>query len=80
MHAGRLELRVGKILEAWPHPESDKLWCEKIDVGEPEPRLIASGLRAFYSQVPFIKIVKVLFFFNEDLKKKKKILSRLTYL
>ena len=50
IHAGLLELRVGKILEAWPHPESDKLWCEKIDVGEPEPRLIASGLRAFYKQ------------------------------
>jgi len=29
-HVGQLEFRVGKILEAWPHPESDKLYCEKI--------------------------------------------------
>jgi len=43
-----LDVRVGKIVEAWPHPDSDKLWCEKIDVGEPEPREIASGLRAYY--------------------------------
>ena len=43
-----VDLRVGKILEAWEHPDSDKLWCEKIDVGEPEPREIASGLRAYY--------------------------------
>jgi len=40
----------GKIVEAWAHPDSDKLWCERIDIGEAEPREIASGLRAFYSQ------------------------------
>ena len=43
-----LDVRVGKILEAWPHPDSEKLWCEKIDVGEEEPREIASGIRAYY--------------------------------
>lgn len=43
-----LDVRVGKIVEAWEHPDSEKLWCEKIDVGEPEPRQIASGLRAYY--------------------------------
>merc|ERR1719478_531458 len=43
-----LDVRVGKIVEAWEHPDSDKLWCEKIDVGEEEPREIASGLRAYY--------------------------------
>ena len=48
---GKLDIRVGKIVEAWPHPDSDKLWCEKIDVGEPEPRQIASGLRAYYPEV-----------------------------
>jgi tRNA-binding EMAP/Myf-like protein len=49
IHAGLLEFRVGKILEAWEHPESEKLYCEKIDIGEAEPRLIASGLGAYYS-------------------------------
>eukprot|EP00466_Bigelowiella_natans_P004109 jgi/Bigna1/86232/estExt_fgenesh1_pg.C_90059 len=44
------ELRVGKIVEVWPHPEADKLWCEKIDLGEEEPRQILSGLREFYSE------------------------------
>jgi len=43
-----LDVRVGKIVEAWEHPDSDKLWCERIDVGEEEPREIASGLRAYY--------------------------------
>tara|TARA_B110001452_G_scaffold244753_1_gene228966 strand:+ start:114 stop:803 length:690 start_codon:yes stop_codon:yes gene_type:complete len=49
-----LDVRVGKIVEAWMHPDSEKLWCEKIDVGEkdeegnPVPREIASGLRAYY--------------------------------
>lgn len=46
----RLDIVVGKIVEAWEHPEADKLWCERIDVGEPELRTIASGLRAHYKQ------------------------------
>jgi len=41
----RLNLKVGKINKVWPHPESDKLWCEEIDLGESAPRQIASGLR-----------------------------------
>lgn len=45
-----LELKVGQITKAWPHPDSEKLWCEEIDVGESEPRQILSGLRAFYKQ------------------------------
>lgn len=45
-----LELKVGHITKVWPHPDSDKLWCEEIDLGEETPRQILSGLRAFYSQ------------------------------
>jgi tRNA-binding EMAP/Myf-like protein len=41
-----LEIRVGFINKAWKHPESEKLWCEEIDVGEEAgPRQIASGLQ-----------------------------------
>jgi tRNA-binding EMAP/Myf-like protein len=29
-----LNMVVGKIVKAWPHPDSEKLWCEEIDVGE----------------------------------------------
>jgi len=43
----RIQLVVGKIIEVWPHPDADKLWCEKIDIGNGEIRQIASGLRDF---------------------------------
>ena len=33
---GMLDVRVGKIAEAGEHPDSDKLWVEKTDVGEVE--------------------------------------------
>jgi len=55
-----LDVRVGKIVEAWPHPDSDKLWCEKVDVGEGEPREIASGIRAYYETADQLVDRKVL--------------------
>ncbi len=40
-----LDIRVGKILKAWKHPEADSLYVEEVDVGETEgPRTICSGL------------------------------------
>lgn len=48
INASAFDIRVGKIIEVWPHEESDKLWCEKVDLGEAEPRQILSGLRKFY--------------------------------
>ncbi len=46
----KMEIRVGKIVEVWNHESADKLFCEKIDVGEETgPREIASGLRDYYS-------------------------------
>jgi glutamyl-tRNA synthetase len=42
-----LDIRVGRITKVWSHEESEKLFCEEIDVGEDEPRLIASGLRPY---------------------------------
>ena len=42
-----LDIRVGKITKVWEHPEADKLYCEEIDVGEDEPRQVASGLRPY---------------------------------
>mmetsp|Transcript_27289 Transcript_27289/g.55928 ORF Transcript_27289/g.55928 Transcript_27289/m.55928 type:complete len:901 (-) Transcript_27289:104-2806(-) len=44
-----LDIRVGRINKVWVHEEADKLYCEEIDVGEAEPRTIASGLRPFMS-------------------------------
>ena len=45
-----LDIRVGKINRVWTHEEADKLYCEEIDVGEDEPRRIASGLRPYLSE------------------------------
>lgn len=46
-----LDIRVGKILRAWKHPEADSLYVEEVDVGEAEgPRTICSGLVKFVSQ------------------------------
>ncbi|CAM9423951.1 unnamed protein product [Ectocarpus sp. 4 AP-2014] len=45
----KLDVRVGTIVKAWEHPDSEKLFCEEIDLGEGTNRNIASGLRAFYT-------------------------------
>jgi aminoacyl tRNA synthase complex-interacting multifunctional protein 1 len=45
----KLEIKVGSIVKCWNHPESVKLLCEEIDLGEGATRTIASGLRAFYT-------------------------------
>lgn len=45
-----LDIRVGRINKVWIHPEADKLFCEEIDVGEDEPRQIASGLRPYMNE------------------------------
>ena len=35
------------LASAWQHPDADSLYVEKIDVGEPEPRTVVSGLVQF---------------------------------
>ena len=45
----QVDVRVGKIVKVWNHPEAERLYCEEIDVGEEVPRQIASGLREHYS-------------------------------
>ncbi|CAA6659717.1 unnamed protein product [Spirodela intermedia] len=44
--AGLLDIRVGRVLRAWRHPEAESLFVEEVDVGEAEPRTICSGLDA----------------------------------
>lgn len=43
----RLDIRVGKVVSVEKHPDADSLYVEKIDVGEPEPRTVVSGLVQF---------------------------------
>lgn len=48
-----IDIRVGRIVEAIRHPEADKLYIEKIDIGEEKPRQIVSGL---YQKIPLEKL------------------------
>lgn len=41
----QMDIRVGRIVEVWPNPASEKLYNEKIDIGNGEIRCIASGLQ-----------------------------------
>jgi len=45
-----LDIRVGRITKVWEHEEADKLYCEEIDIGEDEPRQVASGLRPYMNK------------------------------
>ena len=40
-----MDFRIGKIIECEVNPASEKLYNEKIDIGNGEIRLIASGLQ-----------------------------------
>ncbi|GFE55084.1 tRNA binding domain-containing protein [Babesia ovis] len=40
----RLNIKVGQVMSVERHPEADRLYCLKIDLGEPELRDICSGL------------------------------------
>lgn len=43
----QLDLRVGRVLSAEPHPNADRLYCLKVDLGI-EVRQIVAGIRAAY--------------------------------
>ncbi|KAL9237561.1 hypothetical protein vseg_012094 [Gypsophila vaccaria] len=47
--AGMLDIRVGKVVKAWRHPDADTLYVEEVDIGEDVPRTICSGLVKFVS-------------------------------
>ncbi|KAF9081265.1 G4 quadruplex nucleic acid binding protein [Mortierella sp. GBA35] len=40
----QIDLRVGRILKVEKHPDADSLYVETVDIGEPEPRTVVSGL------------------------------------
>jgi methionyl-tRNA synthetase len=44
-----LELKVGTVTAAEPHPNADRLVVLRVDVGESEPRQIVAGIRAHYA-------------------------------
>ena len=56
----QLELRVGEILEANPHPNADRLYILRLKVGQQEKQTVA-GIRSSYSTEELIgkKVVMV---------------------
>ena len=44
----RLELRIGTVVEVNNHPEAEKLYVLKVDLGEEEPRTIVTNIKSFY--------------------------------
>ncbi|MBN1390631.1 MAG: methionine--tRNA ligase [Candidatus Thermoplasmatota archaeon] len=46
----KLDLRVGTVLSVEEHPNADKLYVLKVDMGEDEPRTLVAGLKRFYTK------------------------------
>ena len=46
-----VELRVGKILAAEKVPDTDRLLKLSVDLGEPSPRQIVSGIALYFPDV-----------------------------
>ncbi len=44
----KVDLRVGTVLEATPHPEADRLLVLKIDTAEETPRQVVAGIAEFF--------------------------------
>lgn len=44
----KVDLRVGTVLEATPHPEADRLLVLKIDTAEEAPRQVVAGIAEFF--------------------------------
>jgi len=56
----RLKLKIGKIIEINNHPDAEKLYVLKVDIGEKMIQLVA-GIKPFYNQDDLIgKLIIVL--------------------
>ncbi len=49
----KVQMRVGKVLEASNHPNADKLIVLKVDLGS-EVRQLCAGLRAYYEAASLV--------------------------
>ena len=50
----KIDIRVGTILEARPHPNADKLLILRIDEGKEELRQLVAGIKGHYSEKELI--------------------------
>ncbi len=44
----KVKLVVGEIIDVSEHPNADKLYILKVDIGENTPRTIVAGIKEFY--------------------------------
>lgn len=44
----RMDIRVGTVVEVGDHPDAEKLYVLKVDLGEEEPRQIVTNLKTIY--------------------------------
>lgn len=44
------DLRVGKVISIEDHPNAEKLYVLKVDLGESEHRTIVAGLKQYYQK------------------------------
>ena len=49
-----VQLRVGTVRAAEPHPNADRLLVLRVDVGEPEERQLVAGIRAHYDPAALV--------------------------
>lgn len=58
----KIAIKTGKIISIERHPEADKLYVEKIDMGNGEIRQIVSGLVPYYKEEELLnKVVMVVY-------------------
>lgn len=63
----KIDLRVGTIKEATPHPNADKLLILKIDEGKEELRQLVAGIKGHYKEEEIIG-KKIVFLANLEPK------------
>ena len=63
----KLDIRVGTIKEAQPHPDADKLTILKIDEGKEELRQLVAGIKEHYNAEELID-KKIIFLANLEPK------------
>ena len=45
----KVEMKTGKVLSVEVHPNADKLYVLKVDIGAGEVRTVVAGVRAYYT-------------------------------
>ncbi|MCB9679766.1 MAG: methionine--tRNA ligase subunit beta, partial [Alphaproteobacteria bacterium] len=50
----KVALKVGKVVEAAPHPDADRLLVLKVDAGEGQPRQIVAGIASKFAPADLI--------------------------